>query len=231
MLFLRTTDAAAKSYGGFQWPREVGAAVKAPDWSSEPKCNNGLHGLLDGLGESSHLSFNPGAIWWIVDADDAVYLDGKWKFQRCTVLDFGPRHEITARLHALRPGPIHGLCMTGGYGATLTGGNRATLTGGDYATLTGGDYATLTGGDYATLTGGYGATLTGGDYATLTGGNRATLTGGYSATLTGGYGATLIFMRLNGGRKRVLTAYVGEDGIEPGTPYRANKNHTAVVLA
>ena len=135
MLFLRTTDADAKSYGGFQWPREVGAVVEAPDWNPKPECGNGLHGLLDGLGESSHLSFNPGAIWWIVDADDAVYLDGKWKFQRCTVLDFGPRHEITARLHALRPGPIHGLCMTGGNHATLTGGDGATLTGGYRATL------------------------------------------------------------------------------------------------
>ena len=183
MLFLRTTDADAKSHGGFQWPMEVGAVVEAQDWKPEPKCGNGLHGLLDGLGESSHLSFNPGAIWWIVDADDAVYLDGKWKFQRCTVLDFGPRHEITARLHALRPGPIHGLCMTGG------------------------------------------------NHATLTGGDGATLTGGYRATLTGGDHATLIFMRFDGGRKRVLTAYVGEDGIEPGTPYRANKNHTAVVPA
>ena len=223
MLFLRTTDADAKSYGGFQWPRDVGAVVEAPDWNPKPECGNGLHGLLDGLGESSHLSFNPGAIWWIVDADDAVYLDGKWKFQRCTVLDFGPRHEITARLHALRPGPIHGLCMTGGNYATLTGGYYATLTGGNYATLTGGDCATLTGGNYATLTGGYYATLTGGNYATLTGGNYATLTGGDCATL--------IFMRLNGGRKRVLTAYVGEDGIEPGTPYRANDNHTSVVSA
>ena len=183
MLFLRTTDADAKSYGGFQWPRDVGAVVEAPDWNPKPECGNGLHGLLDGLGESSHLSFNPGAIWWIVDADDAVYLDGKWKFQRCTVLDFGPRHEITARLHALRPGPIQGLCMTGGY--------RATLTGGAYATLT----------------------------------------GGYRATLTGGDGATLIFLRWVGGRRRVLAAYVGEDGIEPGTPYRANDNHTAVVSA
>ena len=153
MLFLRTTDAAAKSYGGFQWPREVGAAVEAPDWSPEPKCGNGLHGLLDGLGESSHLSSDPDALWWIVDADDAVDLDGKWKFPRATVVAFGVRHEVTAALYALRPGPIHGLCLTGGDGATLTGGDGATLTGGAYATLTGGDRATLTGGYLATLTG------------------------------------------------------------------------------
>ena len=189
MLFLRTTDADAKSYGGFQWPRDVGAAVEAPDWNPKPECGNGLHGLLDGLGESSHLSSDPDALWWIVDADDAVDLDGKWKFPRATVVAFGVRHEVTATLYALRPGPIHGLCLTGGDRATLTGGYRATLTGGDGATLTGGDGATLTGGDHATL----------------------------------------IFLRWADGRRRVLAAYVGEDGIEPGTPYRANKNHTAVV--
>ncbi len=229
MLFLRTTDADAKSYGGFQWPRDVGAAVEAPDWNPKPECGNGLHGLLDGLGESSHLSSDPDALWWIVDADDAVDLDGKWKFPRATVVAFGVRHEVTATLYALRPGPIHGLCLTGGDRATLTGGDGATLTGGYRATLTGGYRATLTGGDYATLTGGYRATLTGGDYATLTGGDYATLTGGDYATLTGGDYATLIFLRWADGRRRVLAAYVGEDGIEPGTSYRANDNHTAVV--
>ena len=167
MFFLRTTDADAKSHGGFQWPREVGAVVEAPDWSPEPKCGNGLHGLLDGLGESSHLSSDPDALWWIVDADDAVDLDGKWKFPRATVVAFGVRHEVTAALYALRPGPIHGLCLTGGDGATLTGGAYATL----------------------------------------------------------------IFLRWADGRRRALAAYVGEDGIEPGTPYRANDNHTAVVPA
>jgi hypothetical protein len=302
--YLRTTDKDGKAFGGFQWPVQVGAVVEAPDWSPEPECGNGLHGLKDGLGGSSNLSWDADALWWIVEADEAVCIDGdKWKFPRCTVVAVGSRADVTAELYRLRPGPIHGLIMTGGYGATLTGGygatltggygatltggygatltggdyatltggnyatltggdyatltggnyatltggdyatltggdyatltggDRATLTGGDYATLTGGDCATLTGGDYATLTGGVGATLTGGDYATLTGGDCATLTGGDYATLTGGVGATLIFLRWIGGRRRVLTAYVGEDGIEPGVAYRANDDHTAVVRA
>ena len=206
-LFLRTTDKDGKSHGGFQWPFEVGATVTAPDWDAKPKCGKGLHGLLDGLGESSHLNFGPDAIWWIVEVENAVDLGGKHKFQSCKVVAFGPRHEVTAQLYAMRPGPIHGLVMTGGYRATLTGGYRATLTGGYDATLTGGDCATLTGGDYATLTGG--------DYATLTGGDDA----------------TLIFLRWQGGRRRVLTAYVGEDGIQPGVAYRANDDHTAVISA
>ena len=70
-------------------------------------------GLPDGLGESSHLSSDPDALWWIVDAGDAVDLDGKWKFPRATVVAFGVRHEVTAALVCAAPGPIHGLCLTG----------------------------------------------------------------------------------------------------------------------
>ena len=179
-LFLRTTDASGRAYGGFQWPLEVGATVTAPDWNPEPVCGGGLHGLLNGLGESWHLSFADDAIWWIVEADDAVDLSGKHKFPTCRIVAFGSRHEITAALYAMVPGPIHGLVMTAGDRATLAAGNRATLAAGDRSTLAAGDRSTL------------------------------------------------IFLRWIDGRRRVLTAYVGEDGIKPGVAYRANDDHTAV---
>jgi len=235
--FLRTTNKDGKAYGGFQWPMRVGAIVETPYWDAKPECGHGLHGLKDGLGDASHLSSASDAVWWIVKADDAVDLGGKHKFPRCEVVALGDRATLTAALYALRPGPIHYLTLTGGYRATLTGGYCATLTGGDDAKLTGGYRATLTGGDGATLTGGDGAKLTGGDYAKLTGGYRAKLTGGdYAkltggddATLTGGNCATLIFLRWIGGLHRVLTAYVGEGGIEAGKAYRANDDFTAAV--
>ena len=174
--YLRTTDNDGKAHGGFQWPVQVGAVVEAPDWSPKPECGKGLHGLLDGLGGASYLSWNADALWWIVEADDAVCVDGdKWKFPRCTVVAVGSRADVTAELYRLRPGPIHGLILTGGDCATLTGDYRATLTGGDCATL--------------------------------------------------------IFLRWINGRRRVLTAYVGEGGVEPGVAYRANDDHTAVVRA
>ena len=173
--FLRTTDKDGKAYGGFQWPMQVGAIVEAPDWNPRAECGGGLHGLKGGLGESSHLSGAADAVWWIVEAADAVDLDGKHKFHRCEVVALGDRATVTAALYALRPGPIHYLVMTGG--------------------------------DYATLTGGYRATLTGGDYATL------------------------IFLRWIDGRRRVLTAYVGEGGIEAGKAYRGNDRFDAVVPA
>jgi hypothetical protein len=90
---------------------------------------------------------------------------------------------------------------------------------GDGKLLTGGYASTLTGGNRSTLTGGNRSTLTGGDDSTLTGGNRSTLTGGNRSTLTGGYDSTLIIKWYDGSRFRVLSADVGENGIESNVPY------------
>ena len=76
----------------------------------------------------------------------------------------------------------------------------------------------------ATVTGGDGATVTGGANATVTGGDDATVTGGHRATVTGGHGAILL-LSFYSDRKRVVTAYVGENGIKPNTPYRLNEAH------
>ena len=69
-----------------------------------------------------------------------------------------------------------------------------------------------------------GATVTGGDNATVTGGYGATVTGGGNATVTGSHGAILL-LSFYSDRKRVVTAYVGENGIKPNTPYRLNEVH------
>ena len=66
------------------------------------------------------------------------------------------------------------------------------------------------------------ARIMGGDRSTLTGGDRSTLAGGHGSTLTGGHGSTLQFYRWDSAadRRRVVVAYVGEDGIEAGVAYR-----------
>ena len=73
-------------------------------------------------------------------------------------------------------------------------------------------------------TGGYRSTLTGGYRSTLTGGDGSTLTGGHYSTLTGGDGSTLTIKHWDGKRCRLVTAYVGEDGILPNVPYRLDEN-------
>jgi hypothetical protein len=65
-----------------------------------------------------------------------------------------------------------------------------------------------------------GALITGGSRATVTGGDFATVTGGERATVTGGDRSILLLRHYGGARTRIVTAYVGEDGIKPDTPYR-----------
>jgi hypothetical protein len=203
-LILRTCNADLTSHGGFQWPREIGAVVTAPDWRDDDECGHGLHGWLFGQGDSSASNSigSPDAKWLVVEApiSSLKSLGGKVKFPSCTVRHIGDKHSATAYLLENEPRAASVAVI----GVTLTGGNRSTLTGGDDSTLTGGYGSTLTGGYGSTLTGGYGSTLTGGDDSTLTGGYGSTLTGGYGSTLTGGYGSTL-----TGGNRSTLTGGYG----------------------
>lgn len=252
-LFLRTTNAEGRASGGFQWPMEVGATVTAPDWLPTRDCGNGLHGLLNGEGNYGNLNFDKDALWWIVEAEDAIDLGSQYKFKSCKIVAFGKREDITPMMRRMTGGAVHGLIetrvgrstltggvcstLTGGHGSILTGGNFSTLTGGGYSIITGMDQSTLTGGDGSILTGGARSTLTGGHASTivggygsiLTGGCRSILTGGREAVLTGGDGSTLIFLRLIKNRNLALVTYVGENGILPNVAYRANEDHTAVI--
>jgi hypothetical protein len=209
VLVLRTCDANMQGHNGFQWP-ETGR-VEAPDWSPEPSCGHGLHGLLWGEGDGSYLNWDASARWLVVEVDAASIVDigGKVKYPAGDVLFCGDRLEATALLAERAPGrAIVGGTLIGGDDSTLTGGDRSTLTGGDRSTLTGGNRSTLTGGNDSTLTGGYYSTLTGGYYSTLTGGDRSTLTGGYASTLTGGNRSTLTGgndSTLTGGDRSTLT--------------------------
>jgi len=126
----------------------------------------------------------------------------------------------------------YGSNVTGGYHSTVTGGDRSTVTGGvgssvtggDRSTVTGGDHSTVTGGDHSTVTGGNRSTVTGGKLSTVTGGGESKVTGGYLSLVSGGEGSTLSIEWHDGERIRILTAYVGEDGIEPNVAYMLDKN-------
>jgi hypothetical protein len=135
VLLLRTTDKDGQSHGGSVWPRKVGAVVTAPDWSAEPQCGGGLHGLLWGLGDQGQLSRNDDALWWVVRARaaDVVNLDGNAKVPTCVVRYVGDRAGAVAHLRRYggdRCGPIGSLpgelsSSTGYEAASSSTGNRA----------------------------------------------------------------------------------------------------------
>ena len=171
-------------------------------------------------GHDSTLTGGDGSI--LTGGHDAILTGGDW-----STLTGGHDSILTGGDGSTLTGG-HDSTLTGGYGSILTGGDWSTLTGSNRSTLTGGDWSTLTGGHDSILTGGDGSTLTGGDGSILTGGHDAILTGGDWSTLTGGYGSILSFHYYDN-RKRIFTAYVGEDGVEPGVTYRFDSKNRKLI--
>jgi hypothetical protein len=229
-LVLRVCKSDFSSRHGFVWPSEIGAIANCPDFVDSNECGNGLHGWLNGMGDSaaSDLVDVIDTKWLVleVETDKIIDLGGKVKFPSAKVIFIGSRGECANYIYDRVPDcpNVIGLekiggdgstltggynskltggnysVLTGGYGSTLTGGYNSKLTGGDGSTLTGGYNSKLTGGDGSTLTGGVNSKLTGGDGSTLTGGDGSTLTGGYNSKLTGGYNS-----KLTGGENSTLT--------------------------
>ena len=175
-------NAAGARHHPFIWPES--GPVEASDWTPEPKCGGGLHGLIDGQGAVDLLSTAPDARWLVVECDpaDVVQIDpSKGKAKRGTVIYCGAKDGAIALLQFILPGqPIV------------------------YGTATAGDAGTATAGARGTATAGYAGIATAGD----------------DGTATAGYAGILSLRWYDGHRYRIATFYVGEDGIEPGVPYR-----------
>ena len=142
---LRTCAADMTSYDGFRWP-EAGA-VEAPDWNPEPVCGGGLHGLLDGCGDGSLLSWDEGAKWLVVEVDEWVEIDNaKVKAPRGRVVYVGERGGAIA-VGVERYGWDESRCV----GGQATAGYRGQATAGNYGQATAGDAGQATAGDAGTL--------------------------------------------------------------------------------
>ena len=214
---LKTVAADGGAYGDFVWPLEVGAEVVALDWSDEPTCGGGLHGLLDGRGDGSLLDWAPDAVWLVAEVPaDArlVDLDRKVKVDRCVVAHVGDQVSATEFLAAqgVTDGVV-GAHVTVGDGGSATAGYRGTATAGDYGTATAGYSGTATAGHNGTATAGYRGTATAGYRGTATAGDCGTATAGDSGTvILAWWDDTLC-------RRRWVIGEVGIDGIKADTPY------------
>ena len=118
------------AYGGFQWPSEVGAKVVAPDWEPTKECGKGLHGWLNGEGDSGVASrfHEPDAKWLVLEVPSFIELSGKVKFKSAKILFIGSRGECARYIWERTKAPcILGLELTGGDCSTLTGGEGSEL--------------------------------------------------------------------------------------------------------
>ena len=164
--------------------------VAAPDWNPEPECGNGLHGFLRGEGDGDLADWSSDAVWLVAEVETYVDLEGKVKFPAAHVIFAGSRLEAAAIVKARYPD------------AAVIGANVA---------VEDGRVAVV--GDGGTATAGY--------EGTATAGNRGKATAGYYGTATAGEGGMLqIYYYDRNDRRRIATAYVGEDGIKPNVKYR-----------
>ena len=91
MIILRTCKKNGTSYNNFQWPKE--GPVEAPDWDPTPICGYGLHGFANGKGNLNLLSWEPDALWQVVEVEDGLIVDlgEKVKYPKGNVIFSGDR--------------------------------------------------------------------------------------------------------------------------------------------
>jgi len=233
-LVLRTCNPDLTSHGGFKWPDN--GPVACPDWDATPECGHGLHGLLWGEGCGELLNWSTDAKWLVVEVLESEIVQlgtDKVKFPRGAVVHCGDRKSATDYLLSklTKSASVVGATVTAGYGGTATAGDRGTATAGDGGTATAGYGGTATAGDGGiatagyggTATAGYGGAATAGDGGTATAGDGGIATAGDRGTATAGDGGVIQLKFYDGVRYRVVTLYVGEDGILPNVKYKLDK--------
>jgi hypothetical protein len=228
MLVLRTCDENMMSYGGFEWPQS--GPVECPDWDSKPECGNGLHGFAWGEGDGNLANWDSTAKWLVVEVDDAsvVGLGGKVKFPRGTVVFCGEQKEATDYIiaHGAR-GPVIGATIIAGYRGTASAGYGGTASAGYKGTASAGDCGTASAGDCGTASAGENGTASAGNYGTASAGYKGTARAGYKGTASAGdYG--IIQIKYYNSRYRILTGYIGEDGLLPNTKYKVENGKFVV---
>ena len=208
MLILRTNlpDGSSPSpeARGFKWPLEIGAHIEAPEWSPKPICGHGLHGWAWGQGSATVFCNDPDALWIVFEAPDlaVVHFDGKVKAKEATIQFAGPQKDATDFLIVHTPpdkaGPVIGACLSVGDNQMVAVGDLGKATAGSWGNASAGDYGTATAGDEGTATAGH--------YGTATAGYRGEI--------------HIKWWDEKTNRFRTLVGYIGEDGLEPNTPYK-----------
>ena len=181
-LILRNCRPDGTSQNGFKWNTEIGAVNTCPDWKDNNECGNGLHGWLDGIGDSGASSYNDSPLWLVAEVETFNNCGGKVKFQSCTVVFTGTMIECSNYLlsQGIR-GPIIGLTgdySEGGDYSALSAVGKRMQSSGHKSTQTAGDNSTQTAGSYSTQKAGSYSTQKAGDCSNITCGNNCKVTAG-----------------------------------------------------
>ena len=240
-LVLRTCNQDGTSYLGFQWPKA--GPVAAPDWKPVAECGHGLHGLLWGQGGGELLNWSSPA-WLVVRVrlKDVVTIDeDAVKFPASTVEYFGECQTALDLMAAHAPSGtvIVGRTITSGANGKSVSGYCGTATSGDGGQSVSGDGGTSVSGNRGQSTSGergmsvsgvcgvsvsgmYGTSVSESCGISVSGGHGLSTSGLGGAAASGVSGCISIFYWQGPKYRRAVFA-VGENGIEPNTPYQVDE--------
>jgi len=206
---LKTVNADMTAYNGFVWPES--GIVTCPDWSPSKTCGNGLHGLLDGYGNSSFLNKSPDAKWLVLEVERSLVVeidDEKVKVPSANVIYCGDREGA---FELLTEEPCRHASQKYASGVSKRISGTASATGDRGAASATGDRGT--------------ASATGDSGTASATGDRGTACGlGSDCIVESGTEGILIckWWDRQSNRYRVVVGYVGEDGIKPNTKYKTS---------
>jgi hypothetical protein len=110
-LMLRFVDNGHRSYNNFQWPKEIGAEITAPDWNPLAVCGGGFHGWPWGVGIGCGKDPLFVDVHWQVisyDLKDAVWVENEKVKIRTGKLEYvGSWWEAVAMIEAGRTAWIY----------------------------------------------------------------------------------------------------------------------------
>ena len=215
-LVMRTCKKDGTSYGDFKYPLQVGGMVSAPDWVANKACVNGLHGLLDGLGDWGLVPIGEDRVWQVlgVKRSECVDLGGdKVKFPRARELYVGLMGGAMKMIQAASIDAIKAAAK----------GNTATGYRGHAAATGDSGHAAATGDrGHAAATGDSG-------HAAATGPHSCAVSLGIYGTAEGAIGTwlTLAYWEENKDYKwelkKVVTQQIDGKKLKPDTPYKLSK--------
>ena len=206
-LVIRTCKKDGTSYGDFKYPLQVGGMVSAPDWVANKACGNGLHGLLDGLGDWGLVPIGEDRVWQVlgVKRSECVDLGGdKVKFPRARELYVGLMGGAMKMIQAASIDAIKAAAK----GNTATGYSGHAAATGDSG--------------HAAATGDRG-------HAAATGPHSCAVSLGIYGTAEGAIGTwlTLAYWEENKDYKwelkKVVTQQIDGKKLKPDTPYKLSK--------
>ena len=213
VLMLRTCGPDGESYNGFKWPLQVGAEVSCPDWITRAECGNGLHGLINGIGDWSLVSIAPGRKLIVFEAvGEVVKLSNRTK-AKCPKAIVRWLGEATDWVNALayiwaatNTRPEASAAGYSGHASAAGNSGHASAAGYSGHASAAGDYG------HASAAGDRGIAVALGrpyySYSRICAKARASATG------------AIVLVDWSGKRPRIVTGYPGEDGIKADTWYR-----------